>query len=61
MQQAIKILEDILVTTTMSKYATGAECLAARNVLRKAIDSLKEEENKKLEYFKHQKQLLERE
>lgn len=64
MQQAIKILEDILEVTTMDKYYSGAECMAARNILNKAIGALTAAEKLKTEdteYFKHQKQLLERE
>lgn len=64
MQQAIEILEDILSTTVVSKYARSSECMAARDILKLAISEIKEANSLRADgedYFKHQKQLLERE
>lgn len=62
MKQAIEIIEDLLSETIMSKYIKGSECMAARNALSLAIQRLKSAEAQKakddVEYFKHQKDLL---
>lgn len=62
MKQAIEIVEDLLSETIMSKYIKGSECMAARNALSLAIQRLKSKEAQKvkddIEYFKHQKELL---
>lgn len=62
MKQAIEIVEDLLSETIMSKYIKGSECMAARNALSLAIQRLKSAEAQKakddIEYFKHQKGLL---
>lgn len=62
MKQAIEIVEELLSETIMSKYHRGSECMAARNILVQALERLKSAEAQKakddVEYFKHQKDLL---
>jgi len=57
MKQAIKITEQLLSETTISKYSSAAECMAARNVLVKLLSRLNEQPaiNNAEEYFKKQK------
>ena len=73
MKDAIKILEKLLAETTLDKFPTSTEVMAARSVLVKAIavlnehaalKNVKKTQQKLLtkeeweQYFKHQKELL---
>ena len=57
MKQAIKITEQLLSETTISKYSSAAECMAARNILVKLLSRLNESPaiSNAEEYFKRQK------
>ena len=60
MKDAIKILEKLLAETTVDKFPTSAEAMAARSVLVKAIAMLNEHAALKnvdsaQDYFKSQK------
>lgn len=59
MKQAIKITEQLLSETTISKYSSASECMAARNILVKLLSRLNEfpSINNAEEYFKKQKEL----
>lgn len=53
MKESIKILEKLLSETTVSKYSTSAETMAARNILVKAIQLLnKQAALKNVDYVK---------
>lgn len=57
MKQAIKITEQLLSETTIDKYSSSAECMAARSILVKLLSRLNEQPaiNNAEEYFKRQK------
>ena len=60
MNDSIKILEKLLSETTLDKFHTSAEAMAARNILVKAIELLNKQAALKnvgsaQDYFKSQK------